>query len=209
MKKFFYATNNPGKIFEVSKHLNTKGIKVISPKDLNIHLDVSETGSTLEENAKLKALAYIKLVKKMPIIADDTGIEIDALRGEPGIHVRRWKDGKTSMTDQEIINYCLELMKNIPKEDRTARFRTVIAIAFPGHEPMLVEGALKGVILESASKEKMEGFPFESLFFIPEYKMALWQLHRLDGKRKEKYLTHREKAIQNALPEILQVVKQS
>jgi XTP/dITP diphosphohydrolase len=206
MKEIFYATNNPGKIFEVSKHLTPQEIKIISPKDLNINLDVEENGSTLEENAKLKTAAYIELVKNMPIIADDTGVEIDALDGAPGIHVRRWKDGKTRMSDQEIIDYCMALMKDVPAVKRGAQFRTVISLYY-NSEFFSAEGTLKGKILENPGKETIKGFPFETLFYITEYEMPLWQLHELTGEEKEKYLTHREKAIQKALPKLLSILE--
>lgn len=100
-KKLLYATTNPGKIFEVGKLLKFYGIEIISPKDLKIEIDVPEIGKTLEENVQLKAEAYLKVVDyNIVVMSDDTGAEIDALNGEPGIHVRRWKDKKTAMTDQ-------------------------------------------------------------------------------------------------------------
>lgn len=106
--RLFYATTNPGKIFEVGKFLKPFGIDLLGPRDLGLSIEVSEEGSTLEENALLKTHAYLNSGVEYPVLADDTGIEIDALGGEPGIHVRRWKDGKTRMTDQDVIEYCLE-----------------------------------------------------------------------------------------------------
>src|SRR3989338_3568720 len=102
-KTILYATTNPGKIFEVDRLLKAYGIKMVSPKDLGLDIEVEEAG-----------------------------LEIEALNGEPGIHVRRWRDGKTRMTDQETIDYCLYKMKNVPKGKRGARFRTVIALASGG-----------------------------------------------------------------------------
>jgi XTP/dITP diphosphohydrolase len=150
----------------------------------------------------------------MPILADDTGIEIDALGGEPGIHARRWKDGKTRMSDQEVIKYCLVRMKGIPWEKRTAQFRTVIAIgipiskgqalrtqglALPNEEIELFDGVLRGLILEKPAPLRIEGFPFESLFYIPKWKMVLGEAHQLPVERKRRYLTHRERAVEKAL----------
>lgn len=120
-KEVLYATNNPGKVIEISKLLNHYGIKVVSPKDLGIDLDVSETGNSLEENSSLKAKAYLLESNGRIVLSDDTGLEIDALNGEPGIHVRRWRDGKTKMTDEEIIQYCLQKMHGIPQEQRGAQ----------------------------------------------------------------------------------------
>ena len=131
MMRVLYATTNPGKLFEVGKFLNPFGIELLGPKDLGLSIDVSEEGNTLEENALLKARAYIDEGIEYPVLADDTGVEIDALGGEPGIHVRRWKDGKTRMSDQEIIDYCIMRMQGIPRGKRTAQFRTVIAVGIP------------------------------------------------------------------------------
>ncbi len=172
-KELLYATNNPGKVIEISKLLNFNEIRVVCPKDLGIELDVPETGNTLEENATLKVEGFRKVVDEMLILADDTGLEIDALDGEPGIHVRRWRDGEIRMTDQEIIDYCLERMKDVPKELRGAQFRTVLALGQPNGTIETFEGILRGVILEKPADIRVEGFPFESLFFVTEWNMLL------------------------------------
>lgn len=142
------------------------------------------------------------------VLADDTGVEIDALGGEPGIHVRRW-DG-TRMTDMGIINYCLEKLTGVVPEERSAKFRTVVALGIPGIGIELWEGTLKGFILDQADLNYlMKGFPFESLFFVPEFGedgMLLGEIHRLSGKAKNKYLTHRERAIKAALPRIRELL---
>jgi len=167
VKEILYATGNPGKVIEVSKLLNHHDIKVVSPKDLGIDLDVPEIGSSLEENSLLKARAYSLESGGRIVLSDDTGLEIDALDGEPGIHIRRWKDGKTRMTDEEIIRHCLTEMHDIPQGQRRAQFRTVLALALPNQITETFEGILRGEILENPSPIKVEGFPFESLFFVP------------------------------------------
>lgn len=116
LKEVLYATNNPGKIAEISKFFEFNGIKVVSPKDLKIDLDIPETGNSLEENAILKVKGFLPVCGGRIVMADDTGLEIDSLGGKPGIHVRRWRDGITRMDDEEIINYCLDQMKYIPIE---------------------------------------------------------------------------------------------
>ena len=164
---------------------------------------MEENGKTLEENASLKAKAYLSKTKNMIVMADDTGIEIDALNGEPGIHARRWKNHKTVMTDEEIINYCLERLKGVPKGKRGAIFKTVIALAIPGKVKIeLFSGTLQGVISEKPSRYRKEGLPFETIFFIPKLDMFLGQVHRLPPGKNRKYLTHREKAVQKALARI-------
>lgn len=201
-KELFYATNNPGKKFEISRHLNYNGVTVISPKDLGIDIDVPETGNSLEENAILKIRGYQNLISDRLILTDDTGLEIDGLNGKPSIHVRRWKDGQTKMTDQEIIDYCLEKMKGIPKEKRGAQFRTVLALGKPDGDIELFEGTLRGYILEKPSIQRVEGFPFESLFFVPEWNLLLGEARQLPVEQKQHLLNHRERAIEKAIPRI-------
>jgi XTP/dITP diphosphohydrolase len=206
-KEVLYATNNPGKVIEISKLLNHYGIKVVSPKDLGIDLDVSETGNSLEENSSLKAKAYLLESNGRIVLSDDTGLEIDALNGEPGIHVRRWRDGKTKMTDEEIIQYCLQKMHGIPQEQRGAQFRTVLALALPNGTTEMFEGTLRGEILENPAPIRIEGFPFESLFFIPEWNMILGEVHQLEAGQKKGRLNHRERALQKAIPRIKELIE--
>ncbi len=206
-KELLYATNNPGKKFEISRHLLHNGILVVTPDELEINVDVSETGNSLEENATLKVKAYAKLAGERLILADDTGLEIDALNGEPGIHVRRWKDGQNKMTDREIIDYCIERMRDIPKEKRGAQFRTVLALGIPGRGIEIFDGILRGYILEEPSVLRVEGFPFESLFFVPEWNMLLGDARQLPVEKKQGMLNHRERAIEKAIPRIRELLK--
>jgi len=207
VKEILYATGNPGKVIEVSKLLNHHDIKVVSPKDLGIDLDVPEIGSSLEENSLLKARAYSLESGGRIVLSDDTGLEIDALDGEPGIHIRRWKDGKTRMTDEEIIRHCLTEMHDIPQGQRRAQFRTVLALALPNQITETFEGILRGEILENPSPIKVEGFPFESLFFVPEWDMLLGEAHQLKASQKNGKLNHREKALQKAIPRIKELIE--
>lgn len=212
VKRLLYATTNPGKIFEVGKLFNFYGIKIVSPKDLGIDIEVLETGSSLEENARLKAEAYLKIVGQDTLVmADDTGAEIDALGGEPGIHVRRWKDKKTPMTDKAIVDYAMVRLKGIPDEKRAAKMRTVIALGTKGVEIELFEGTLKGLILETPKFEyMMPGFPFETIFFVPQWGekgLVLGEVHRMPFKAKKGYLTHREKAVAAAVPKIKKLLR--
>lgn len=205
MKQIFYATNNPGKKFEVGRQLRSAGIEIITPSDLGIDVDVEENGNTLEENAILKVKGYKELVKDMIILADDTGLEIDALNGDPGIHVRRWKDGKTRMTDQECIDYCMEKMKNIPKENRGAQFRTVLALSFPNKEIELFDGILRGYILEEPSILRVEGFPFESLF-MTDANILLGDDRQIPVEKRDGRLNHRERALDKVIKRLEEMI---
>lgn len=199
-----YATSNPGKLMEVRNQLAPYAMTPVSPTQLGIDIDVEETGDTLEANAILKARAYLGRLPNTVVMADDTGVEIDALHGEPGIHVRRWKDRQTSLSDQEIIDYCLERLRAIPRGQRGAQFRTVIALGIPGGTIELFDGTLRGEIVETAAPLRFTGLPFETLFYIPEWDRLLGDLHALAAEEKQRhaYLTHRERAVQKALPRL-------
>ncbi len=201
MRQLLYATLNPGKLMELRKLFQTVGLDVLAPADVGLALDVPEPGTTLEANAIGKARAYMDLLDDSTVvIGDDTGVEIDALGGEPGIHVRRWTGER--MTDEAIITYCLARMQGVPLEARGAQFRTVFAIGVPGHTIALFDGTLRGVILPEADPLRIEGFPLESIFFVPEWDLLLGKLYDLPPDEKTLYVTHRERALRRALPHI-------
>jgi XTP/dITP diphosphohydrolase len=207
-KTLLYATSNPGKVLEVRKYLQAQGIPLLAPIDIGLHLEVAENGQTLEENAALKAQAYAQQVPPMVVLADDTGVEIDALHGEPGIHVRRWRDGRTSMRDQDIIAYCLERLRNVPAAQRGAQFRTVLALGLPEGRMEYFSGVLRGIIMETPAPLTIPGFPFETLLYIPEWGQLLGAVHHLpiEEKIRQGYLTHRERALQHALPRLRELL---
>src|SRR3989339_1727442 len=160
MTNIVYATTNPGKFTEVSKLFAGHGVTIKSPADYQVKIDVAETGTSLEENAILKAEAYRDAIKdNVIVLGDDTGLEIDALGGEPGIKVRRWKGYK--MTDDEIIAYAMERLKDVPETKRTAHFRTVIAVAKRGEETRTFSGILPGRIVTEPHPYREEGLPFQ------------------------------------------------
>lgn len=201
MKEIVYATTNPGKFAEVAKLFAGHHIQIHSPSEYGATIAVDETGTTLEENATLKAEAYRDAIKdEVVVLGDDTGVEIVALGGEPGIRVRRWKGYE--MQDEEIIAYCLERLAGIPIGKRDAQFRTVIAVAIRGLPTKTFDGILPGTIVEKAIPLRMVGFPFESIFYSTEYNMMLGAIHQLSIEEKlaKNILTHRERAVTAALP---------
>lgn len=201
-RPILYATSNPGKAGELRALFAAAGLDILVPADLGIALDVPEPGSTLEENATLKARAYLdQLDDQYVVIGDDTGVEIDALGGEPGIHVRRW-DGSARMTDEQIIAYCLARLQDVPYEQRGAQFRTAFAVGAHRDHIALFDGTLRGVILETPAPFRIEGFPFESLFFVPEWDRLLGDIYHLPAEEKACCATHRERALRRALPHI-------
>ena len=205
-----YATTNPGKLMEVGKYLEPYGITLVSPAQLGLAVEVEESGQTLEDNAILKARAYLDRVPDRIVMADDTGVEIDALHGEPGIHVRRWKDKTTPLSDQEVIDTCIERMRGIPTAQRGAQFRTVIALGVPGGAIELFDGILRGTIVETPAPLRIAGFPFEALLYIPEWGKLLGEIHGLSTEEKVRhgYLTHRERAVHKAIPRIRELARE-
>lgn len=191
--KIIYATTNPGKFNEVKKIFAHHKVNIYSPMDFGQSIEVEETGSTLQENAFLKAKAYIDIFPNDIIIADDTGVEIDGLGGEPGIKVRRWKGYR--MEDEEIIEHCLARMKGIKEEGRGAQFHTVLAVAEPGKEVVYFDGIFRGQILKEPKIEREVGMPFWPIFFIPELNMTLGELHHTPMDFQILHPTHRELAV--------------
>lgn len=201
MTDIVYATTNPGKFAEVAKLFAGHNTPIHSAVEYNVNIDVDETGSTLEENAILKAEAYRDAIPDdVIVLGDDTGLEIDALGGEPGIKVRRWKGYK--MTDEEIIAYALERLQGVPEDQRTAHFRTVIAVAKRGVETKTFTGILPGRIVTEPHNYREEGLPFQPLFFSTDYNDMLYKIHSLPTAEKLALhiVTHRERAVTAALP---------
>jgi len=201
-RALLYATSNSAKIAEVRKILGARGIALQAPSDFGLALDVPEPGATLEENASAKARAYLDVVDEGTVVlGDDTGVEIDALGGEPGIHVRRWA-GEGRMTDQAVLETTLARLARVPLGERGAQFRTVFAVGVRGRPLALFEGTLRGVILERADPLRIAGFPFESIFYVPEWGLLLGEVHRFSAEAKARFITHRERALLTALPHI-------
>lgn len=163
--------------------------QLLSLADVGITQDVEETGSTFEENARLKSGAYAKL-SGMLTLSDDSGLDVDALGGEPGVHSARY-GGDPNLSDGERLSLLLNNLKDVPWERRTARFQCVIAISPPASEQILVVGAVAGMIQYKPAGE--EGFGYDPVFYLPSYKLTMGQLpleaknrisHRADAARK-------------------------
>lgn len=196
-QEILFATNNPGKLSEVRSFAQQHGITVYSPQDLGLDISVEETGNTFEENAVLKLNAHLDAMNNpdITVIADDSGIAIDALNGEPGLYSRRWKGYE--MSDEEIVDYCMERMADIPAGQRTARFISVVAYGGKKDSPQLATGEVTGEILEQpVAAGYIEGFPFRALFYVPEAGKMLYEIHNAPLNQRPEHLTHRERALQ-------------
>lgn len=165
MKKIVYATTNQGKFQEIKKYLTTSGYEVLSladfPSFISADFDVAETGETFEENAMIKARAYGDKLGVMTI-SEDTGLEVEALDGRPGVYSKRY--GKT---DEQRNEKLLRELEGIPQKDRKARFVTVVALYDPGTQKVV---SFKGVMLGEIAFESTgtDGFGYDPIF-INEY----------------------------------------
>jgi XTP/dITP diphosphohydrolase len=164
------ATTNPGKLDEY-RHLlsDLPGTQVVSPNDAEVWVEVAETEPTLDGNALLKARALYEALPQEAhaegwwVLGDDSGLEVDALGGAPGVHSNRWAGPNTNAADRNRL--LLERLANVPDEARTARFRCVIALIDPTGREQLVEGAVKGRI--AREPRGSGGFGYDPIFELP------------------------------------------
>lgn len=159
--KLAIATNNQHKLQEIRAILGDSFEELLSLKDLGINVDVEETGSTLEENALIKARAILAL-SGIATLADDTGLMVDALRGAPGVYSARYAGEEHDDAKNRAL-----LLKNLDGvKDRSAHFATVIALCYPDGKTLTASGRVNGEIL--LSERGTEGFGYDSLFFSTE-----------------------------------------
>ena len=189
-----FATGNMGKMKEIKAILGDIGEEILSMKEAGIDMDIVEDGSTFEENAIIKAIAVMERTGQLAL-ADDSGLEIDALNKEPGIYSARYMGEDTPY---EIKNRNLiERMKGVKGKDRSARFVCVIAAAFPDGEIITTRGTIEGVIAEEPAGEN--GFGYDPIVYVPEYGMTTGQMDP-DAKNA---ISHRGKAL-TAMKKILE-----
>lgn len=173
MKKIIVASNNYNKISEIKKILSKYQIEVLSLKDYGIDIEVEEDGSTFMENAYKKALEIYRLCNGSMVLADDSGLIVEALDGAPGIYSARFAGEHANYKKNNIK--LLEMLKNIPHEGRTAKFTCAMVLIVDEKKVVKVEGHIDGYI---ASEEKGEnGFGYDNLFYLPKYKMTFAQMN--------------------------------
>ena len=182
--KFVLATHNPGKLKEMGDILARFGVEVVGPKDLGITVDVEETGTTFAENAMLKAKA-ICAAAKLPAIADDSGLCVDALNGGPGVYSARY--GGEGLDDKGRYMLLLNSMRGQPT--RAAHFACAIACVFPNGDELTAEGRCDGTIAFAPMGEG--GFGYDPVFFVPELKKTFGQL----TAEEKSAISHRGKAL--------------
>jgi XTP/dITP diphosphohydrolase len=187
--RLLVATNNRGKLREYSELLKGLPLELTTLEGEGITEEVEESGSSLKQNAIQKATAYAKL-SGLTTMADDSGLEVEALGGEPGPLSRRYAGENAS--DKERNDYLLAKLHDVPWEKRAARFRAVIAIASPDGKVKTVEGVCEGIIAFDAKGEG--GFGYDPIFYLPELDKYMAEL-TLAEKNK---ISHRAKAAQKA-----------
>ena len=193
MKKLLIATTNPAKFREYQALLKNLSLKLFSLRDFKIKEKPKENGKTFKENAIKKVQFYSKLTN-LPTLADDGGLEIDYLKGEPGIKSHRWP-GKEA-TDQELIDFTLKKLRGVPWEKRGAQFRVILALAIPGKKVLTFEGKKRGIILTKARGKLFPGYPFRSIFYLPKYRKSFNEL----SFKEEIKIGHRKKPIRKLIP---------
>ena len=195
MDTIIFATGNKNKMIEIRMILADLGCKILSQKEAGIQADVVEDGQTFEENALIKATTIADIARKMPeyknavVLADDSGLEIDALNKEPGIYSARYMGEDTS---DDIKNQALiDRLEGVPDEKRTARFVCAIAAALPDGSTEVVRGTMEGRIGYEITGEN--GFGYDPIFYLPQFGCSSAELepekknelsHRGEGLRK-------------------------
>lgn len=184
------ATNNKSKVKEISEMMSGSDITFESLADAGINVEVEEIGTTFEENALLKAREICKLSGK-PTISDDSGLEIDALDGAPGIYSSRFMGEDTSYDIKN--NALIEKLENVADPDRTARFRCCMALVLPDGREFVTEGAMEGII--AREPKGINGFGYDPILFIPEYNRTSAEL----SSEEKNNISHRGEALRKMI----------
>ena len=197
MKQVVIATKNKGKAKDFEALFNPFGYEVVTMFEVAPDLEIEETGTTFEENAILKAETLANLLGKI-VIADDSGLMVDALNGEPGVYSARYAGDHD---DEANMLKLLANMKDVPEEERTARFCCALAIAGPNMETATVFGTCEGVIAHE--KKGTNGFGYDPVFYVPALEKHMAEL-TADEKGA---ISHRGNAIRKLALQLAELLK--
>lgn len=192
--RIVFATGNVGKMREIRMIMEDMGMEILSMKEIGINPDIVEDGTTFTENAIIKAKAVAALTDAI-VLADDSGLEIDALNKEPGIYSARYMGEDTSYRIKNAN--LIERLEGVPDEKRTARFVCAIAAVLPNGELLTTLGTVEGRI--GYEEKGANGFGYDPIFFLPEFGCTSAEL--TDEQKNE--ISHRGKALR-AMKELLQ-----
>lgn len=189
IKKIIFATGNAGKVKEIQMIMADPGLEILTMKQAGIEAGIVEDGASFEENALIKArtVALAGNVKDAVVMADDSGLEIDCLNGEPGIYSARYLGEDTPYSVKNGI--LLKRLADVPEEKRTARFVCAIAACFPDGTELVTRAAMEGRIAHEAKGE--HGFGYDPIFFVPEFGKTTAELTEEEKNR----ISHRGKAL--------------
>jgi XTP/dITP diphosphohydrolase len=194
------ATNNQGKVKELQNLLNNAGIELITPAQINLDLDVIEDGHTYAENATKKALTFAK-ASGLISLADDSGLEVDALGGAPGLYSARYGSSNgEKLSDKERRDYLVKNLQDKP-HPWTARFHATIAVAIPNGETYLAEGFCQGEIIPE--ERGSGGFGYDPIFLLSGLGKTMAELSMEEKNR----LSHRAQAVMNSKPILDQIYR--
>jgi len=171
MPRLLLATTNQGKAAEYRDLLKGLDLEMVTLDQAGISQEADESFNTFEENARHKAAFYAEL-GGLPTLADDSGLEVDALSGEPGVRSSRYAGDNA--TDADRVDFLLNKLKDVPHQERTARFRCVIAVARPGGQIETAEGACDGYI--ATEPRGHNGFGYDPVFYLPEFGKTIAEL---------------------------------
>ena len=196
--RLLLATNNKGKLTEMLSLLEDLDLDIVTPESSGVDLNVTEDGSTYEENASLKAVGFAQK-SGLVTLADDSGLEVDALDGSPGIRSARFSP-LPKATDADRRAYLLGLLNLYPRP-WTAHFHCTVAIAIPGGDIFYAQGDCPGEIIPF--ERGTNGFGYDPIFLLPEIGLTMAEL-RMEDKN---HLSHRARAIRAAIPILLNIVQ--
>ena len=185
--KVMLARKNQHKRTGLSASLSQLGFEIALESEYGLDIDVEETGTTFEENSFLKADAVMK-ASGLPVLADDSGLMVDALDGAPGVYSARYGH---KASDKERTAYLLENMKDVPEERRGAKFVCVITCLFPDGRKIVARGECPGVIARAPHGEN--GFGYDPVFYLPELGMTYAEL----PSEQKNAISHRARALQD------------
>ena len=186
MDKIVFATANEGKVKEIKEILKDFPIEVVSMKEMGITADIEEDGTTFEENSLIKARALSKLTG-LPALADDSGLEVDYLNGEPGIYSARYLGRDTDYDYKN--NYIINKLSEAQDKERSARFVCVISLVLPDGREFVERGVVEGLIGYEQKGES--GFGYDPIFYLPEYGKTSAEL----SPEEKNKISHRGKAL--------------
>ena len=203
MTELLIATTNPAKLAEYRLLLRQFDLKPVSLRDVGVDRQAPETGATFLENARIKAAFYF-VYSGLPTLADDGGLEVDALDGAPGVRSHRWL-GAEDADDRALAEEVVHRMAGVEPERRGARLRAAVALVYTEHgmvREAVAEAALEGTIAERCYREVRAGFPYRSVLYLPERGCYLAEISEEEAAR----ISQRRITIERLAPELERLV---